>query len=313
MKKTTKCQYRIRNWKKYNTALVERGSLTVWIDEQALADWVNTTLSGQRGASRTYTDTAIECGLTLGALYRLPLRQTEGLLASVMKLLGVALPVPDYSTLCRRRPGLAVALPVERVRQARHVVVDSTGVKVYGEGEWKVRQHGWSKRRTWRKLHLGVDEATGEILAAVASTNSVSDGEVLVDLLDQIDGSIEQVSADGSYDRRDCYQAIEQRQARAVIPPRHDARIWQHGNCQAEPLPRDENLRRIRQVGRRAWKQESGYHRRSLAETTVFRLKTIFGGKLGARALAAQAVELLLRCAALNRMTHMGMPDSYAM
>ena len=313
MKKTTKRQYRIRNWKEYNTALVRRGSLTVWLDEAVLKDWINQEKTGRRGASPTYTDTAIECALSLGAVYQLPLRQTEGLLASVLELLDVELAAPDYSTLCRRRS----RLPVVLVRQTRgepvHLVVDSTGVKVYGEGEWKVRQHGWSKRRTWRKLHLGVDEASGEILAAVASTNDISDGEVLPALLEQIAEPIEQVSGDGSYDKRNCYQAIAQRQARAVIPPRRDAHIWQHGNCAAEPVPRDENLRRIRQVGRRAWKQESGYHRRSLAETTIFRIKTIFGDKLGARQFAAQAVELFIRCAVLNRMTHLGMPDSYAM
>lgn len=187
------------------------------------------------------------------------------------------MPVPNYSTFCRRRKTLAVAAPRRRARHT-HVVVDSTGVTVYGEGEWKVRPQGWSKRRTWRKLHIGVDEATGEILAAVVSTNNKGDAQVLPELLDPIGGSIAQVAADGSDDRRSAYEAIAERDARAVIPPRRGARIWRHGHSREARLARDEKMRRIGQVGRKRWKQESGYHRRSLAETAVFRLKTIFGG-----------------------------------
>jgi len=129
-------------------------------------------------------------------------------------------------------------------------VADSTGVKVYGEGEWKVRQHGYSKRRTWRKLHLCVDEETREIVAAGASTNSISDGEMLPELLEAIGGEIRQVSGDGIYDQRKCYEAINRVQARAAIPPRRRARIWQHGHTKAERLVRDENLRSIRKQGR---------------------------------------------------------------
>jgi IS5 family transposase len=192
------------------------------------------------------------------------------------------------------------------------MVVDSTGIKIFGEGEWKVRQHGVSKQRTWRKLHIGVDEATGEIVAAVATTNNVGDNEVIEDLLEQVEEDIDQVSGDGSYDKRKCYEAIKKRKARAVIPPQKNAKIWRHGNRGGEREARDENLRRIRKVGRKRWKEESNYHRRSLAETGVFRLKTIFGGSVRARGFEGQAAEMLIRCAALNLMTQMGMPDSYA-
>jgi transposase len=205
---------------------------------------------------------------------------------------------------------LQIVLPVVPKDQAVPVVVDSTGVKVYGEGEWKTRQHGISKRRTWRKLHLGVDESTGEILAAVVTTNDVHDGEVLSDILDRIEDEIEQVTTDGAYDHSHCYDEIAQRDARAVIPPRKDAVIWQHGNCNTPPHPRDENLRYIRKHGRKKWKRDSNYHRRSLAETTMFRLKAIFGGKVRSRTFDNQAVELLLQCAALNRMIQIAKPDS---
>jgi transposase len=174
-----------------------------------------------------------------------------------------------------------------------------------------VRQHGWSKRRTWRKLHLGIDEATGEIVAAVASEAGVTDDDVVPDLLEQVDRPIQHVSADGAYDKRKCYEALEATGAKVTIPPRRDAKIWQHGNSAGEPWQRDENLRAIRRVGRKQWKKESGYHRRSLAETAFFRLKTIFGATLRSRNFAQQATELFLRATVLNRMTQLGRPESY--
>ncbi len=143
--------------------------------------------------------------------------------------MGVNLSVPDHSTLSRRLGKLEVELPIIKTGFSRHVVVDSTGVKVYEEGEWQVRQHGSAQRRTWRKLHLGVDEATGEILTAMASTNNVSDGAALPELLQNIVDEIEQVSADGAYDQRSCYDAIADKQARAAIPPRQGARIQNNG------------------------------------------------------------------------------------
>lgn len=309
--KKTKSTYRLRNWTEYNAALERRGSLTLWVSDEVLQAWRNTQRTGQRGHPQAYSDLAILTMCTLQEVYHLPLRQTRGLVLSLFELLRLALPVPSSAQLCRRRQTLAVALPRLRRGAALHVVVDSTGVKVFGEGEWKVRQHGYTRRRTWRKLHLGVDEATGDIVAAVVTTNNYSDGQLLPDLLDQVEDEIKQVSGDGAYDKRNCYDAIRDRDATATIPPQRNAKIWQHGNRQAERLVRDQNLRRIRQVGRATWKQESGYHRRSLAETTMFREKVIFGEKVSARGFAGQATQLLVRCAALNRMTHLGMPDSY--
>lgn len=300
----------IRNWSDYNAGLKFRGSLTFWIDEDIMTAWVEPTLSGKRGESIYYSDLAIATMATVKSVYNLAGRQCQGFLESIFELMGLELPVPDHSTLSRRLGKLTVKLPVVDRATARHVVVDSTGVKVYGEGEWKTRQHGISKRRTWRKLHLGIDEATGEILAAVVSTNDVHDGSVLKDILDGIDGNIDQVSTDGAYDHRHCYDEIAERGAKPVIPPRKDAVIWQHGNCKAPPHYRDENLRYIRKHGRKKWKRDSNYHRRSLAETTMFRLKTIFGGRVRSRKFDNQAVELLLQCAALNRMIQIAKPDS---
>jgi hypothetical protein len=310
--KTNRQVYRIRNWKQYNAALVQRGSLTLWVSHDVLEVWRNSESTGKRGRPRTYSDTAVLCIATLKEVYHLSLRATKGLMLSIVKLLGLDLPVLDYSQLSRRCARLDVALPRRNKNAALHMVVDSTGVKVFGEGEWKVRQHGYTKRRTWRKLHLGADESTGEIVAAMVTTNDIADSQVLEALLEQVEQEIEQVSGDGGYDKRNCYEAIHKRKAKAAIPPQRNAKIWQHGNSKQERLNRDENLRRIRQVGRKKWKQEAGYHRRSLAETQMFRMKTIFGERVSARQFAGQAMQMLVRCAALNRMTHLGMPDSYA-
>lgn len=302
--------YRVRNWSEYNAGLKQRGSVTFWLDEAVVNGWTVEEESGQRGASRTYSDTAIATFETMKSVYRLAGRQTQGFLESLFCLMGVERSVPDHSTVSRRKRHLEVALPVVPREGAVHVVVDATGIKVYGEGEWKTRQHGISKRRTWLKLHLSVDEATGEILSAVVTGNDTHDSEVFEDLLDGIDAPIEQVSADGAYDQSHCYDALIERDAKAGIPPRKNAKIWQHGNRQAPPHPRDENLRAIRRQGRKEWKRQSNYHRRSRSETTMFRVKAIFGGVVRSRIFETQATELLLQCAALNRMIHLAKPDS---
>ena len=303
--------YRLRNWREYNKALRERGSLSVWVNEDVLSQWHNHVRTGRRGKPAAYTDTAILCMATLEEVYGLPLRATEGLTRSLIKLLGVELRVPCYTTLSRRRRSLEVRLPRLPKNEPLHLVVDSTGIKVYGEGEWKVRQHGVSRRRTWRKLHLAVDDATLEFVAVAVTTNDFKDSQLLADLLEQVGDEVSQVSADGAYDRRNCYELIRERGARAAIPPQKRAHIWQHGNRKLERHLRDENLREIRRVGRREWKRESKYHRRSLAETQVFRVKAIFGERVSARSFAGQAAQMLVRCATLNRMTHLGMPDTF--
>ena len=191
--------------------------------------------------------------------------------------------------------------------------MDSTGLKIYGEGEWKVRMHGVSKRRTWRKLHMGANPDDGEIQAVILTENNVSDDAAVKVLLEQIEQEIVNFAADGAYDKRKVYDCLNTHSPNVniLIPPRKNARIWKHGNTKAERLKRDENLRSIRTQGRKEWKKDSGYHIRSLAETTMFRLKTIFGDDLSARLLETQITQALVRCAALNKLTHLGMPQSY--
>jgi len=307
-----KHRYRIRNWSDYNRSLTNRGSLTFWISQDLIDNWLAEGLTGERGSSPKYSDAAIQAMGSVKFVFHQAGRQTSGLVASIFELMKVDLPVPDHSTVSRRMAGLEVNLPLEPSSNGRHIVVDSTGLKVYGEGEWKVRTHGVSKRRTWLKLHLFVDEATGEIVVSGASGNDVSDGEMFVEMIDQTDQEIDQVSGDGAYDQKKVYEAIEQKKIkRAAIPPQKNAKIWKHGNRVGEKLVRDENLRHIRRTGRKKWKRESNYHRRSLAETAMFRYKTIFGDKLRSRKEVNQFQEMHIKSAILNQMTHLGMPESY--
>lgn len=304
-----KQQYRIRNWPQYNKALANRGSITFWFDEDAIASWLNHRKSGRRGKPRTYGDASIECMLVLKCVYHLPQRSTYGLVCSLMQLMNLDLPVPHATILSRRASSLNLILPRLKNNEPLHVLVDATGLKVFGEGEWKVRIHGVGKRRTWRKLHIAMDCETGEILATVATTSNVSDKEVLPNLLEQVEDEIDQLTGDGGYDYADCYELIAGRKARAVIPPRRTGRL----HPQDERLgARDKSLRRIRKVGRKKWKKESHYHKRSLVETAIMRVKTIFGPSLSSRRFDNQATEMSVRCAALNRMTQLGMPDSHA-
>ena len=301
-----KTQYRVRNGTEYSQGLKRRGSLTFWFSEEVLSNWLVNEKTGKRGASPYFSDQAIVTFMMVQSLFQLPGRQAEGFLESLFCLMKIDLPVPDHTTVSRRAGKLEIVIPVTQKNEPRHVVIDSTGIKVYGEGEWKTRVHGVGKRRTWRKLHLAVEENSGEILVAEVSSNDYHDSEILPDLLKGVKGKIEQVSADGAYDKRKCYQAIEERDAIATIPPPKNAQKGENLDGQ-----RNKNIDRIEAIGRKEWKEESGYHRRSISETTMFRLKRAFGGKLSSRDFDNQAVELFIQCMLLNRMRQIAKPDSY--
>jgi len=306
-----KALYRVKNWSEYDKALVQRGSITFWLSDDFRKTWLHAG-EKQRGSQFDYSDQAIRVMLTVKEVFHLTNRGVEGLMRSIFQLMKINLPVPDHSTLSKRGKDLKVNLP-KKTSQSLTLVMDSTGLKIYGEGEWKVRMHGVSKRRTWRKLHIGANPEDGEIQAVVLTENSVSDDAALEVLLEQIEQDIVKFAADGAYDKRKVYAGLNAHSpgVTILIPPRKNARIWKHGNTKAERLKRDENLRSIRKQGRKAWKKNSGYHVRSLAETTMGRLKTIFGNELSARLLETQTTQALVRCAALNKMTERGMPQSY--
>ena len=303
--------YRVKNWSEYENALVQRGSIAFWLSEDIEQSWFYNG-EKQRGSQFDYSDKAIEIMLTIKEVFHLTNRSVEGFVRSLFVMMKIDLPVPDHSTLSRRGKTLKVKLP-KKASVSLNLVLDSTGLKIYGEGEWKVRKHGYSKRRTWRKLHLGAEPESGEIQAVLLTENSVSDDAVVKVLLEQIEHSLLACAADGAYDKRKVYDALNKHSSEVeiLVPPRKNARIWQHGNSKAERLKRDENLRYIRKHGRQLWKEDSGYHIRSLVETTIFRLKTIFGDELSARLLETQTTQTFIRCLALNKMTHLGMPESY--
>lgn len=306
-----KTLYRVKNWSEYENALVQRGSITFWLSDDFEQTW-RYAGEKQRGSQFDYSDKAIEIMLTIKEVFHLTNRQSEGFVRSVFAVLKILLPVPDHSTLSKRSKTVRVSLP-KKSKGSLNIVLDSTGLKMDGEGEWKVRKHGYSKRRTWRKLHLGGNPDTGEVLAVALTENSVSDDAVVREMLAQIEENLLSCAGDGAYDKRKVYDVLHEHSpdAEVLIPPRKNAHIWQHGNSKEERHKRDENLRYIRKHGRQQWKEESGYHIRSLAETIMFRLKTIFGDKLSTRLLETQTTQALIRCLALNKMTQLGMPDSY--
>ena len=187
-------------------------------------------------------------------------------------------------------------------------MIDSSGLKVYGEGEWQMRTHGKQKRRTWRKLHISMDAETHQLTAASITDKDLLDRNAMAGLLEQTEAEVARVCADGAYDFEQCYRAIRQKQAIALIPPREDAVV--RGKSPFEQ--RDENVRGINSQGRKEWKKASTYHKRSLVETAFFRLKTIFSDRLRSRRTETQTTEAMVRCVAMNRMTSLGMPASYA-
>ena len=224
-----------------------------------------------------------------------------------MGLLGLDLPIPDHTTFSRRGGGLRV-LPqrVER-NEPLHLLVDSTGLKMYGEGEWLDEKHGVRSRRRWRKLHLAVDADTQAIAAVELTPDDVGDVSALPDLLDQIESPIGSVIADGAYDGETVYDEVLQRHpaARVIIPPRSTAVLSETGTTQ-----RDDHLRSIQDYGRLRWQRRSGYGKRSLVETAMYRHKTIIGRRLHARTLSNQKTEAKIACNVLNKMTGLGMPIS---
>ena len=193
-------RYKVRNWPEYNRALVKRGQLTLWFDTEAVAAWRHPGPFEGRGRPKVYADAAIQCALVLNSVFPLNLRTTQGFLQSIVALMALDLPVPNYSTVSRRQSAVDVRLSVGPTDRPRHVVIDSTGLKIYGAGEWHIRKHRTLRRRTWRKLHLGVDETTKEIVAMDLTASNVHDARRLSSLLSKAPGSIGQVSADRAYD-----------------------------------------------------------------------------------------------------------------
>jgi hypothetical protein len=309
MSTPTKQKYRTTNWKAYNAALKQRGSLLIWLDQDMC--W-HGSATGKRGRSRKYSEAAIQFCLTIKALFNLALRQAMGMAQSLLKLAGLDWEVPDFSTVSRRQKHLAVTITANATTTGLHLLVDSTGIKMLGEGEWKTKKHGADYRRQWRKVHLGIDATTLEIRAIEVTDNATGDAPMLPCLLDQIgtNEAIASVSGDGAYDTKACHEAIALRGAQAIIPTRKNGKPWKDRRAGADA--RNAILDAMRRLGRRIWKKWTGYHRRSLVETKM-RCFKLLGERVMARDFDRQVAELQVRAAILNRFTRLGIPMTVAM
>jgi transposase len=303
--KFSKAKYRVTNWPEYDAALVRRGSLTVWFTPEAVAER-HAPATGERGGQPICAAIAIETGLTLRLVFHQPLRQTEGPLRSIADVLRIDITIPDHTTLSRRGAGLTILSKCADRSEPLHILVDSTGLKIYGEGEWRDQKHGIRSRRRWRKLHLGIDAVTHEIVASELTSDDVGDVCVIPVLLDQIDAEVASLTADGAYDGEAVYDAVAERhrEAAVIIPPRATA----VSNETATPTQRYRHIAEISKHGRMCWQRRSGYNRRSLAETAMYRYKTVVGRRLHARTLTNQQTEGKIGCNILNQMTTLGMP-----
>jgi len=305
-----KTKYRVKNWPAYDTALRDRGDITVWFDEESICAW-NAPPSGRPGGQRRYSDLAIVTALTLRTVFHLPLRQTAGFVASVIGLMGLALQTPDHTTLSRRHRSVEVPHLPRGHEGPLHLVIDSTGLKIFGDGEWQAHKHRTSShRRSWRKLHLAID-GEGYIIAAALTDRSVTDASVGISILEQFEGTIARFTADGAYDSRQIYEALDAVGAtniRVVIPPKKTAIV--DSRAKGPWCQRNDAIKRIRKVGRRQWRKESGAHQQAHAENGMYRYKRIIGDRLRAQHRESQKTEVLIAVNVINRMTALGTPES---
>ena len=305
-----KTKYSVKNWSEYEQGLRNRGDIMIWFSEDAIAGWIP---RGKRspGAQRRYSDLAIETALTLGILFHLPLRQTEGFVGSLLRLMDLDLRSPDHSTISRRANQLDVQLPTVGIKSPIHLVVDSTGLQIVGEGPWTSAKHGQRGTREWRKLHVGVDE-NGVIVAQKLTDSTTDDAGEVRGLLDRIpdDKKIVRFTGDGAYDQSSIYETFSGLGARVVVPPLKNA-VPSRAKTRAAKA-RNRTVNRIKKVGRRQWKKEARYHRQARAENTFFRYKQILGSRLRARDPGNQRIEARLACKILNRMLELAAPKSLA-
>jgi hypothetical protein len=305
--KYAKKPYRVRNWLEYEAGLRRRGDLTIWFSEDAIKRWT-APASGRPGGQRVYARIAIETALTIRMVFHLALRQTEGFLRSLAEQLDLSIRIPDHTTISRRAKKLG-KLPLHEAAAARpiHLLIDSTGLKVH---VGRLRRP--PKNRAWRKLHVGADAKTGDVVAVDLGSHRARDASRVPALLRQVDRPVSSASADGAYDTEGVYAAIQAdnggRRVRVLIPPPRDARLSPKPS--AATKERNRNIRAIRRLGRREWHKHSGYSGRSMVENTIYRYKAILGRAMRARSLAGQRAEASIGCRILNLMAHLGMPDS---
>jgi hypothetical protein len=302
-------RHRVTNSAAYDAALRQRGSRTVWFTPEAIEGWRAAPRSTP-GGQPCYSPLAILAALTVRAVFRLALRQTEGLIGSIIHLLGLALRVLDHSTLSRRAKTLAVPRPQRRRDgEAMHLLVDSTGLRLCGAGEWLQEKHGTKVRRPWRKLHIGLDAETGQIVAASLTAKEVDDGAAVGPLLKQIAGTVATFIGDGGHDQDDVYASVAEHhpEAAIIVPPRTNA--VPSDTAETAPTQRDRHLQHIAERGRMAWQKASGYVTRARAEAALGRYKQVIGDGLHSRTDERRVTEVDISVHALNRMLELGRPS----
>ncbi len=291
----------------YDAALRQRGSLAVWFTDAAIAAWKAEPRT-TRGGQPRYSGLAIATALTLRAVFRLALRQAEGLIGSIIALLGLDLAVPDHTPLSRRAETRVMVRPRPGSGPV-HLLVDSAGLKLCGSGEWLLERHGTKTRRSWRKLHIAAEAGTGKIAAAELTTSDVDDASQVGTLLDQVDGPVASFTADGAYGQDGVYRDVAARHpgASVIVPPRSSAVPSE--TAQAAPTMRDRHLQIISEPGRMAWQKASGCHWRALVEADISRFKRVIGDGLRFRTDRRRATEVAMAVDALNRMLELGRPE----
>ena len=305
-------RYKIRNWSEYNRALIQRGSITIWVEDKAVKNWLSTSCSCRAGRPETYSNDAILTLLLLREMFKLTLRSLEGFAKSLFQLMNQDLPVPSYTQISRRARTLHKL--INRMLKGKkdcHIIFDSTGLKVYGEGEWKMKIHGKSKRRTWKKFHIGIDAETQEILCCALTNNNEGDAEVAEKMLDALPKTIKSARGDGAYDASRFRKKVHEKGGVCIVPPSRDATY--KGAQDGWERKRDECLAIIAGFGgdasgRKLWKICSNYHQRSLVETSMFRVKKTCGDYLKARRQDSQQREAICKCLIINKMNKLGLP-----
>lgn len=313
-KSPMKYSHKITNWKSYNNSLKKRGKVSVWLSPKLLSIWKKLDVRKISVGEQIYPDVIIEFCLIIKNIYHLPLRQTIGFIEDLLALQGFSdYCVPNYSTLSRRAKQLPISYAQTlKHKKGIHLIVDSTGIKVHGEGEWKVKKHGTSKHRTWLKLHICIDGNTQEIVAMSLTENSIDDANAAKKMIIAHQIYLLSLRGDGAYDKFFFREALGN-QVQQIIPPPCNAVV--KIGTERVPVPdyliqRNKAVERIKKIGSKEWKKEIGYHKRSLVETTMYRYKVIFGDKANTRIQENQQTEAKIKCKILNVFTNMGMPKT---
>lgn len=310
-----KDKYKVNNWSVYNKSLEDRYDINIWVDAELSKDWYikkDIFIQRKQGKPQEYGDAAILFCLSIKYIFKLPYRGCRGFIKGYFKKIGLDLKVPCISQLCKRSKVLGFDKIIATKKKITDISIDSTGLKVYGEGEWKVRKHGYSKHRTWMKLHIGTDIETQETVSVVLTTNAIDDADCVAALLSQTEKTgrtIKSCRGDGAYDKEKVRKLLYDKKIKQIIPPQTNA--VKDKKSREHLQQRDDAIDRMKQIERKEWKKEIGYHKRSLSETNMFRFKTTFGSNLSSRTTKNQQTEVTIKCYILNKHINLAKPKSY--